>query len=39
MIKKKCKVCGKVVEGYTENQVEHMLAVHTLSKHKKERTK
>ncbi len=33
MIKTKCKQCGKEIEGYTEKQVEHMLAQHKLAKH------
>jgi len=32
----KCKKCGKVIEGYTKNQVEYLLAQHDLSKHRKE---
>ncbi len=34
MIQKKCKKCDKVIEGYTESQVDYMMAQHNLSKHK-----
>lgn len=34
MIKEKCKHCGKIIEGYTDNQVEHMMNQHKLAKHK-----
>jgi len=33
MIKKKCKYCPKIVEGYTEKQTNYMLRQHILSKH------
>lgn len=29
----KCKHCGKIIEGFTKNQVEYLLKQHTLSKH------
>lgn len=29
----KCKYCDKVVEGYTEKQVEYMLKQHVLARH------
>ena len=31
MITKICKECKKVIEGYTENQVEHMMEQHKLT--------
>ncbi len=34
MFKKKCELCPLEVEGYTENQVAHMLKVHADSRHK-----
>jgi len=33
MKKKKCPFCDKVIEGYTDEQVEYMLKQHILSKH------
>lgn len=33
MIKEKCEHCEKVIEGYTEKQVKHMMNQHKLSKH------
>lgn len=33
MESKKCPLCDKVVEGYTENQVETMMQQHLLNKH------
>ncbi len=33
MIKRKCKYCPKVIEGHTENQVEHLMKQHLISKH------
>ncbi|KKN56680.1 hypothetical protein LCGC14_0569970 [marine sediment metagenome] len=33
MIKKQCDKCDKVIEGYTESQVDYMMAQHNLSKH------
>ena len=35
MIKKKCPDCDKEIEGYTEKQVDHMIAQHILAKHQK----
>mgnify|MGYP001572833577 FL=1 len=29
-----CEKCGKVIEGYTDKQVNYLLAQHNLSKHK-----
>jgi len=29
--------CGKVIEGYTQKQVDHMLAQHKLAKHKEKK--
>lgn len=31
----KCKKCGKVIEGYTKNHVEHLMQQHDL-KHQRE---
>ncbi len=28
-----CEFCGKIMEGYSKNHVEYMLAQHILSKH------
>ncbi len=36
MIKTKCEECEKEIEGYTQKQVDHMLAQHKLAKHKGE---
>ena len=35
MNSKTCKKCGKVIEGYTENHVEHLMQQHNL-KHERE---
>lgn len=35
MEKQECKKCGKVIEGYTENHVEHLMQQHNL-KHERE---
>lgn len=32
MIKKKCDRCGKIIEGYSDQQVEYMLKQHQDSK-------
>jgi len=34
MINKKCPFCNKVIEGYTEKQVENMMKQHIMNKHK-----
>ena len=31
MEKKKCDICGRVFEGYTENQAQYQLEQHLLS--------
>ncbi len=31
-----CNQCGKVIEGYTQKQVDYMMAQHNLAKHKEE---
>jgi len=31
-----CKVCDKVIEGFTTKQVDYLLAAHIAAKHKKE---
>ncbi len=36
MIEKKCKYCDKKIEGHTENQVNHMMNQHVISKHPSE---
>ena len=36
MEKSKCKECGKIIEGYTLNHVEHLMQQHQL-KHDRER--
>ena len=33
MIKKECKYCPKVIEGYTEKQIDHLMMQHVISKH------
>jgi len=33
MIQKTCPKCNKVFEGYTEEQVNFQISVHTFSKH------
>ncbi len=33
MEKIKCKYCDKVIEGYTNKQIEYLLKQHTLSKY------
>lgn len=38
MEKLKCKICGKVIEGYNPNHVEHLMQQHTL-KHDRENKK
>ena len=38
MESKECKECGKVIEGYTENHVEHLMQQHTLV-HERETSK
>ena len=35
MEKLECKKCGKVIEGYTEKHVEHLMQQHNL-KHERE---
>ena len=35
MEKEKCEECGKVIEGYTQNHVEHLMQQHML-KHQRE---
>jgi hypothetical protein len=30
---KTCEHCGKVIEGHTEGQAEHNMAVHKIAKH------
>jgi len=35
MEKKKCKKCGKVIEGYNENHVDYLMAQHNLTHRKK----
>jgi len=35
MEKQTCKKCGKVIEGYTKNHVEHLMQQHNL-KHERE---
>lgn len=35
MIKEICKKCGKIIEGYNENHVEHLMQQHQL-KHERE---
>jgi len=32
----KCKICKKLIEGYSKKHVEYMLAQHKLSKHPEE---
>ena len=39
MEKIKCLKCDKVIEGYTKQQCEYMLAQHNLSKHNKKEVK
>ena len=34
----KCKKCGKIIEGYTKNHVEHLMQQHNL-KHERENSK
>jgi len=34
MKKKKCKYCDKVIEGFTDKQVEHLMNQHMISVHK-----
>jgi len=38
MEKQTCKKCGKVIEGYTKNHVEHLMQQHDL-KHKRKGAK
>lgn len=38
MEKLKCKECGKVIEGYNQNHVEHLMQQHML-KHERENKK
>jgi len=38
MEKQTCKKCGKVIEGYTKNHVEHLMQQHNL-KHEREEKK
>ena len=38
MEKATCKECGKVIEGYTENHVNHLMQQHNL-KHEREAEK
>lgn len=33
MISIQCNKCGKIMEGHTDNQVNHMLRVHTDTQH------
>ena len=33
MKQQKCKYCPKIIEGYTEKQVEHLMKQHVVSKH------
>ena len=33
MISKKCDYCDKVIEGYTEKQVDYLLMQHIFGKH------
>ena len=35
MEKIKCEKCGKVIHGYTKNQVEYLLEQHKLSRHRR----
>lgn len=35
MISKTCEKCGKVIEGYTLDQVNYMMRQHDLAKHEK----
>lgn len=34
IIKKQCKFCEKVFEGYTDKHIEHMYLMHIIAKHK-----
>lgn len=36
MEKQTCKQCGKIIEGYTKNHVEHLMQQHML-KHQREK--
>ncbi len=38
MEKKQCEKCDKVIEGYTENHVDHLMQQHNL-KHEREEKK
>ena len=38
MKSKKCEECGKVIEGYNDNHVEHLMQQHKL-KHQREKKK
>ena len=33
MKKLRCKYCSKVIEGYTEKQIEHLMMQHVVAKH------
>lgn len=33
MISKKCPICGKIIEGYSDKHVDYMMRQHNLSKH------
>lgn len=35
MIQKKCKICERIIEGYTERHVEQLMDMHLL-KHKRD---
>jgi len=34
MIKGKCKYCGKIIEGFTKKQLEHLMSQHLVSIHR-----
>jgi len=34
MIQKQCKYCDRILEGYTEKQVDHLYLMHIISEHK-----
>ncbi len=35
----KCKKCGRVIEGYTSNHVEHLMQQHNLKHEREDGTK
>lgn len=32
-----CKICGKIIEGFTKNQIDYLMRQHNLAKHFKKK--